>query len=210
MYLTKMLHVLLAAVFISCAADKNESARLVDMEQVNPNILLDIRYATPNNFLNEAVYPAARCFVLEPVAIRLDSVQRELEARGLGLKIFDGYRPHSVTRKMWQILPDERYVANPEKGSRHNRGAAVDLTLVDSSGVELEMPTEFDDFSENASHSYEQLPDHIKANRNLLKEIMIKYGFMPLETEWWHYDLIGYDRYPILDKSFEEIDLENL
>ena len=205
-----MLHVLLAAVFISCAADKNESARLVDMEQVNPNILLDIRYATPNNFLNEAVYPAARCFVLEPVAIRLDSVQRELEARGLGLKIFDGYRPHSVTRKMWQILPDERYVANPEKGSRHNRGAAVDLTLVDSSGVELEMPTEFDDFSENASHSYEQLPDHIKANRNLLKEIMIKYGFMPLETEWWHYDLIGYDRYPILDKSFEEIDLENL
>ena len=210
MYLTKILHVLLAAVFISCAAEKNESARLVDIEQVNPNILLDIRYATSNNFLNEPVYPAARCFVLEPVAIRLDSVQRELEARGLGLKIFDGYRPHSVSRKMWQILPDDRYVANPEKGSRHNRGAAVDLTLVDSSGLEMEMPTGFDDFSEKASHSYEQLPDHVKANRNLLKEIMIKYGFKPLETEWWHYDLIGYDRYPILDKSFEEIDLENL
>ncbi len=210
MYLPKILYILLIAVFISCSADKTDGVRLVDIEQINSNILLDIRYATNDNFLHEAVYPAARCFVLEPVAVRLDSVQRELEARGLGLKIFDGYRPHSVTRKMWRVLPDERYIANPAKGSRHNRGAAVDLTLVDSSGTELEMPTGFDDFSEKADHSYEELPEHIKANRKLLKEIMIKYGFMPLETEWWHYDLKGYDRYPILDKSFEEIDLENL
>jgi D-alanyl-D-alanine dipeptidase len=142
--------------------------------------------------------------------MRLDSIQRELETRGLGLKIFDGYRPFSVTRKMWEILPDDRYVANPKNGSRHNRGAAVDVTLVDSTGNELEMPTVFDDFSEKAGHDFMDLPQHILTNRSLLKEIMTKYGFMPIKTEWWHYDLKNYEQYPILDKTFEEIDLENL
>jgi D-alanyl-D-alanine dipeptidase len=202
--------VVIIAALLACTKLQPGSARLVDIEQVNPNILLDIRYATTDNFLNEAVYPSARCFLLEPVAMRLDSIQRELETRGLGLKIFDGYRPFSVTRKMWEILPDDRYVANPKNGSRHNRGAAVDVTLVDSTGNELEMPTVFDDFSEKAGHDFMDLPQHILTNRSLLKEIMTKYGFMPIKTEWWHYDLKNYEQYPILDKTFEEIDLENL
>ncbi len=207
----RKLYVGLICVFLfSCAQPNGETSRLIDIKRVNSDILLDIRYATTNNFLHEAVYPSARCFVLEPVAMRLDSIQRELETRGLGLKIFDGYRPFSVTQKMWEILPDDRYVANPKNGSRHNRGAAVDLTLVDSTGRELEMPTAFDDFSERAAHDYRDLPEHVLENRRLLKEIMEKYGFLPLNSEWWHYDLKNYQQYPILDKSFEEIDLENL
>ena len=206
----KYYFILTFAVAFACTQSREAAPRLVDIAQANPNIILDIRYATSNNFLHEAVYPAARCFVLETVAMRLDSVQRELETKGLGLKIFDGYRPYSVTCRMWEILPDDRYVANPKRGSRHNRGAAVDVTLTDSLGNELEMPTGFDDFSEKAGQEYMDLPQHVIENRVLLRDIMTKYGFTPIRTEWWHFDLKNYEKYPILDKTFEEIDLENL
>ena len=198
--------VLIAILLISATYLPAQDAGLVDITGINKNILLDIKYATTDNFLGEAVYPAARCFVVRPMAAKLDSIQRELELMGLGLKIFDGYRPYSVTKKMWEILPDDRYVANPINGSRHNRGAAVDLTLVDSLGNELEMPTAFDDFTEKAAHSYNNLSDTVKANRALLKSIMEKYGFTPIKSEWWHYDLVNYQLYPILDISFDEID----
>ena len=116
----------------ACSDDRSKQTQLVELTTINPNILLDIRYATGNNFLKETVYPSARCFLVRAAAMQLDSVQNELEQQGLGIKVFDGYRPFSVTKKMWEILPDDRYVANPKNGSRHNRGAAVDLTLVDS------------------------------------------------------------------------------
>jgi D-alanyl-D-alanine dipeptidase len=191
-------------VLIGCTAPVSDH-QLIDITDVNNSILLDIRYATTNNFLNEAVYAEAKCFLVKEAAYKLDSIQVELEKVGLGLKIFDGYRPHSVTRKMWQILPDARYVANPQNGSRHNRGAAVDLTLVDSSGTELEMPTEFDDFTERAGHEFMDLPEHVLKNRALLKNIMERHGFLSLKSEWWHYDLKNYEQYPILDMTFSEI-----
>ena len=125
------------------------------------------------------------------------------------LKIFDGYRPFHVTKLMWEILPDERYVANPKDGSRHNRGAAVDLTLVDLTGAELKMPTGFDDFTEKAAHSYMNLPSEVIENRKKLRSIMEKYGFFAIESEWWHYDLKDYANYPILDYTFEQIDSLN-
>jgi D-alanyl-D-alanine dipeptidase len=203
-----MIYLIALLVAVGCAPqDKNID--LVDITTINKNILLDIKYATSDNFLGEAVYPSARCFVLKQMAVKLDSVQRELESMGLGLKIFDGYRPHSVTKKMWEILPDDRYVANPQNGSRHNRGAAVDLRLVDSLGAELKMPTPFDDFTEKAAHNYDDLPEEIRLNRTLLKNIMEKYGFTPIKSEWWHYDLKDYQKYPILDISFDEIDRIN-
>jgi D-alanyl-D-alanine dipeptidase len=167
---------------------------------------LDIRYATKNNFFQQVLYSAPRCFVRRIVALKLDSIQTELETRGLGLKIYDGYRPWSVTRKMWEILPDERFVANPQKGSRHNRGVAVDLTLVDSAGQELPMPTPFDEFSDRAAHSYQDLPAPVLYNRCLLKTIMEKYGFQALEDEWWHYDLKNYQKYSVTDIDFETLD----
>lgn len=203
----KSFYLLLLLWLLSGYAEaQNASAELREISTLNKNIILDIKYATKDNFLHESVYPSARCFLVEEAALKIDSVQSELETMDLGLKIFDGYRPFSVTEKMWQILPDSRYVANPENGSRHNRGAAVDVTLVDSMGQELEMPTSFDDFTEKAAHDYQNLPDHVLNNRQLLKNIMEKYGFTAIKSEWWHYDLQNYQKYPILNISFDEID----
>jgi D-alanyl-D-alanine dipeptidase len=192
-------------ILLSCN-QKKQSSDFVELKTINSNIVLDIRYATQNNFLKKLVYPSPRCFTLKIVAQKLDSIQTELEKQGLGLKIFDGYRPLSVQRMMWEILPDDKYVANPANGSRHNRGAAVDVTLVDSNGIELEMPTDFDDFTEKAAHAYTDLPEEVIKNRGILKAIMEKYGFVPIKSEWWHYDLKNYIDYPVVDYSFEEID----
>ncbi len=177
-----------------------EWARLVDIHSINPNIVLDIRYATLNNFLNQKLYPVAKCVLRKEVAEKLSQVQADLETMGLGLKVYDCYRPLSVTKKMWEILPDSRYVANPATGSRHNRGAAVDVSLIDiSTGKELEMPTEYDDFSEQAWRSYSGNKLEVQRNSELLESKMRKYGFEPLITEWWHFDAVGWQKFSILD-----------
>lgn len=179
---------------------------LVDIHKINPSIRLDIRYSTENNFIGRAVYPDDRCFVRYAAAVRLDSIQKELEEIGLGLKIFDGFRPLEVQRLMWEVIPDPRYVANPfENGSRHNRGAAVDVSLVDSSGKELKMPTGFDDFTVRAHHAYQDLPSEVKRNRWILRTIMEKYGFKPITSEWWHYDLKNWRRFDIVDVPLEKL-----
>lgn len=193
-------------LFLFACEQADKRAKFVEINKINKNIILDIRYATPNNFLKRSVYPSERCFVVYDAAVKLDSIQNDLENQGLGLKIFDGYRPLSVQKMMWEILPDDRYVANPKYGSRHNRGAAVDVSLVDSTGVELNMPTDFDDFSEKAAHSYQDLPEEVIKNRGLLKQTMEKYGFVSLDSEWWHYDLKNYTEYPVMDLTFDEID----
>lgn len=183
-----------------------DEARLVDIQNINPNIFLDVRYATTNNFLEQQLYPVAKCALRKEVAEQLSKVQNDLEEIGLGLKVFDCYRPLSVTKKMWEVLPDSRYVANPAKGSRHNRGAAVDLSLVDfKTGIELEMPTDFDDFSEKAWRDYEGNEPQVRRNSNLLAFMMKKHGFEPLITEWWHFDFEGWEKFSILDVSLENI-----
>lgn len=181
--------------------------RLVDIGTVNPNIRLDIRYATTNNFLKRQLYAEARCALRAGVAQKLSRVQEDLQQRGLGLKVFDCYRPLSVTKQMWEVLPDPRYVANPANGSRHNRGAAVDLTLVDSNGAELEMPTEFDDFTEKADRDYRgnDVSPEARKNSQLLEDVMKKHGFVPLVTEWWHYDAADWQKFAILDIPFGAI-----
>lgn len=179
---------------------------LVPLASVNPRIRQEIRYATANNFTGRVLYDTAGCYLRLSVARALSRVQEDLEPLGLGLKIFDAYRPLSVQWELWAIVPDERYVANPAKGSRHNRGAAVDLTLVDSKGRELPMPTGYDDFSERAHRDYSNLPAEAVANRALLERAMIRRGFVPLPTEWWHFDAAGWERLPLLDLSFREIE----
>jgi zinc D-Ala-D-Ala dipeptidase len=180
-------------------------ARLIDIRTVNPKIVLDIRYATTNNFLKKKLYSAARCVLRGAAVKRLSQVQDDLEKKGLGLKVYDCYRPLSVQKQMWAVKPDSRYVANPAQGSRHNRGAAVDITLVDSNGKELEMPTGFDDFTERASRRYSGASAQAKKNRQLLEDAMKKYGFIPLATEWWHFDAPGWEKFAVLDVSFGEI-----
>ena len=127
---------------------------MIDMHRRNPRILLEIRYATANNFTHTALYDRPECWLNGVAAARLDAVQKELETQGLGLKVWDCYRPLSVQKKFWALVPDERYVANPAKGSRHNRGAAVDLTLVGAGGSELLMPTAHDDFTTRAHRDF--------------------------------------------------------
>ncbi|MHB9004972.1 MAG: M15 family metallopeptidase, partial [Coriobacteriia bacterium] len=166
---------------------------MIELIALDWTFKLDIRYATPNNFTGRACYPKAVCWLREPVARRLVRVQRDLRRFGLGLKVFDAYRPFSVQQQFWALLPDTRFIAQPIgvdgvllEGSKHNRGAAVDVTLVDASGRELEMPSEFDDFSEKAHRSFSGASAAALANRERLQQVMVKYGFEPLETEWWH------------------------
>jgi len=174
-------------------------ATLVDATTIVPRLRLDIRYATAANFTHQRLYAHARCLLHDVVARRLAEVQAELRARGLGLVAYDCYRPLSVQKKMWALVPDERYVSDPAKGSRHNRGAAVDLTLVDASGKELPMPTGFDDFSTRAHRDYDDLPPNVIANRAQLERLMQDAGFSGLPTEWWHFDADGWERYDVLD-----------
>ena len=179
--------------------------RLADVAAVNPRIRLDIRYATSNNFTGHKVYDEARCFLQTEVARSLSRVQKDLERQGLGLKVYDCYRPLSVQKKFWALVPDERYVANPAKGSRHNRGAAVDLTLINAKGEELPMPTPYDDFTEKAHRDYRNLPEQAIRNREILEKAMVRRGFVPLPTEWWHFDAAGWEAYPVLDIDFARL-----
>ncbi len=179
---------------------------LVALKTISPTIVLDIVYATPHNFARQVVYSKPSCFLQRSVAMRLHRVQLTFEKRGLGLKVFDGYRPLSVQKKFWEICPDPRYVADPAIGSKHNRGAAVDLTLIDSKGKELLMPTILDDFTEKAHRAYQGGSKETLRNRDLLEKAMVKEGFIPYPTEWWHFDDPEWETYSILDVSFEELE----
>lgn len=178
--------------------------RLVDVASLG--IPLDIRYATANNFMKTPLYPVARAYLRAPAARALAEVQRELAPRGLGLKVFDAYRPYRVTEAMWEPIKNPDYVADPAKGSRHNRGAAVDLTLIGlRTGAELPMPTPYDDFTSRASHAFTDLPADALTNRALLLDVMTKHGFDPLPSEWWHYDFRGWERFELMDVGLEEL-----
>jgi len=172
--------------------------QLVDLETLD--IPLDVRYATPNNFMKTTLYPVAKAYLRAPAARALVDVQRELAAQELGIKVFDAYRPYRVTVAMWEPIKNPDYVADPAKGSRHNRGAAVDLTLIDlKTGAELAMPTPYDDFTSRAAHAFNELPEDVLKNRALLRDVMTKHGFEPLPSEWWHYDFGGWERFALMD-----------
>lgn len=175
----------------------------VELVKVSPRILIDIRYATDDNFMGKALYTLPKCYVRKKVAEKLHRIQERLEKRGLGLKVWDGYRPLSVQKLFWDLLPDDRYIANPAIGSKHNRGAAVDVTLVDVRGEELVMPTLFDTFSEKAHRNCVDLSEEALKNRDFLEAIMAEEGFVGLPTEWWHFDDADWKSYPIEDLSLE-------
>ena len=149
----------------------------------------DLRYATKNNFLKEKVYDCAECYTRVKTAKALIADNKELEKKGVRIKFFDCYRPNSVQYKMWEIVPNPQYVANPKKGSIHNKGGAVDITLETLNGEQLDMGTDFDFFGKRAYHDNFDLPQEILDNRKLLKETMQKHGFWSIRTEWWHYNL---------------------
>jgi len=189
--------------FVSCSLEgqlQNSNRDIVDILTIDSTFVLDIRYATENNFTKKKLYPVAKAKLRRKAAESLSSIQKELRTSNLRLKIYDGYRPLAIQWKLWEIVPNEDFVANPKKGSKHNRGAAVDLTIIDSLGNEVEMPTGYDDFTEKASHEYMNLTEQAIKNRALLKDVMVRHGFQPIKSEWWHYDFRGWEQFDIMDE----------
>ncbi|WP_315101431.1 M15 family metallopeptidase [Capnocytophaga sputigena] len=158
------------------------------LKSLSSDFVFDMKYATPDNFLKQAVYECGECYLRKKTAEALVKANEEFKTLGYRIKLFDCYRPLEVQKKMWKILPGTHYVANPAKGSKHNRGAAVDLTLVDKDGNELDMGTPFDFFGEKAHHTCTTLPKKVLENRKLLKDILNKYNFKSIYSEWWHYE----------------------
>jgi D-alanyl-D-alanine dipeptidase len=182
---------------------------LVELTLLDPTLKLDIRYATSNNFLGRPVYKQARAFLQRPAAEALVRVNKRLAKQGLGLKVFDGYRPLYVTKIFWEETSDDKkeFVADPAKGSRHNRGCAVDLTLYSlKTGKDLKMPSEYDEFTERAYSDYKCATSEAQQNRDLLRSVMEEEGFKVYESEWWHFDYKDWPLYPILDVSFSAVD----
>lgn len=187
---------------------KDTAQSMILLHDLIPGIQYDLRYAGTNNFMHRLMYPEnlSYTFLRLPAAKALDSVQQELSKQGLGLKVFDAYRPYQVTVDFWELVKDERYVANPAKGSGHNRGIAVDVTLIQlQTGSSLDMGTDFDNFSDTAHHSFKELPADVLQHRKVLKTVMEKYGFKALDTEWWHYALPNSKTYDVLDIPFHTL-----
>lgn len=195
-----MLSFLVLAVMSMTFETEPRDTVLVRLHDVVPDLLTDVRYATPDNFTKRILYTSDTLYARRAMAEKLAVAQRAARAQGLQLKVYDAYRPLSIQRLMWSIVPDERYVADPAKGSRHNRGCAVDLTLCDSTGAELDMGTGYDEFTERAAATFVDLPEHVLANRRLLDRIMNDAGFDVLPSEWWHYDLRGWESFAILNE----------
>lgn len=179
---------------------------LVDLETVIPGIALDIRYATTNNFTKAKVYNQAKAFVRRPVAIALKRIQAELKKEGLALKIYDAYRPYAATVKFYELVGDTNFVASPYRGSIHNRGCALDLTIINiKTQEEIKMPTAYDSFTKEASPRFPVKDPEVGRNRARLIGIMAKHGFKVNASEWWHYDFSRWKQFDVMDISFEEL-----
>lgn len=175
-----------------------DTLQWTEVATLDSTIAIDLKYATTDNFVHTVMYDCGRCLLRPEVAQAVVKAHRQLQKQGLGLKMFDCYRPRPIQWKLWEKVPDPRYVADPRKGSMHNRGAAVDLTMVDSLGNELDMGTPFDFFGKQAWHSYKKLPEEVLQHRQLLKSTMESLGFQPTKTEWWHYAYVRRN-YPLSD-----------
>lgn len=185
----------------------NSLKELVDLEKLIPGLVLDIRYATTNNFTKKKIYNLAKAYALKPVAEALKKAQSELKMQGLGIKVFDAYRPYKATVKFYEVYKDTTYVASPYRGSRHNRGCAIDMTLIDlKTGQELKMPTEYDSFKKEAWPTSPVKDPEVGKNRSLIIAVMKKQGFKVNSSEWWHFDFIGWQKYEVLDIDFEELE----
>ena len=181
---------------------------LVELIRLDPSLKLDIRYATTNNFVGRPVYQESRAFLQRPAAEALRRAHRQLRRQGYGLLIFDGYRPWAITKLFWEVTPTDKkqFVADPIKGSRHNRGCAVDLSLYDlRTGREVEMPSAYDEMTERAYPNYQGGSAKARQRRDLLRRVMEAAGFVVNEYEWWHFDFRGWREYPILNLSFAEL-----
>ena len=205
---------LTAIIGSSCAAKPPQEtgsfneASLVELTKLDPTIRLDIRYATSQNFVGRPVYTQARAFLQRPAAVALALVNKELRPLGYTLLVFDGYRPWSVTKLFWDVTPKAKreFVANPKRGSRHNRGCAVDLSLWDiAAGREVLMTGAYDEMSPRSHVAYAGGTAEQRAARDLLRSKMEQHGFRVLPDEWWHFDYQDWKSYRIQNVPFEKL-----
>lgn len=195
-----MLAVVTALTASALAADP-----LMDLGKAVPDAVLEMRYAGTANFLGRAVYPRRAAFLRRSSAAKLVRAASALRSKGLRLLVFDAYRPLSVQRAMWDAKPDPRFVADPARGSAHNRGGAIDVGLCDAAGQALPMPSPFDEFGPRAAHDAPDASPEERANARLLKAVMEEAGFAPLAAEWWHYRDPDSKDWPLLDIPLEEL-----
>jgi D-alanyl-D-alanine dipeptidase len=193
----------------AAALKPDDPKRLLELIKLDPAIRLDMRYATSNNFTGRVLYDEARAFLAAPAAQAVARASKMARSDGFGLTIYDAYRPWRITKKLWDatpVGPKKEYVANPKRGSKHNRGCAVDLTLYDlQTGQLVEMPTEFDDFSEKAHRDYMGASATAISNRARLARYLEAAGFVGLSNEWWHFDFTGWEQFPVMDIPFNQI-----
>lgn len=185
--------------FVWGQTEKPPSPVLKRVDLEIPGILVDLRYATTNNFTGKKIYEANVAWLRPATIERLKRVQKDLRKKGFQLVIWDAYRPSKAQWKLWESVPDENFVAHPKKGSRHNRGTTVDITMADLEGRLVEMPTDFDEFKPEAAHFYKKIPKKAQKNRDILAGTMFAHGFRGVPAEWWHYDLADYYKYEMID-----------
>ena len=203
----KKLHVIRTVEDYKMSIKIDPNNLMVSLDKIDTHIVIDLRYGTANNFTKQILYKKAKAFLRLPVAKALMEINKKLLLSGYALKIYDAYRPYSVTQKMWEVVQDHHFVANPAKGSGHNRGASVDLTLIKlDTGKELPMGTDFDNFTIKAGHFYTHFPKEILDNRQLLKNVMQQYGFEYLKTEWWHYIYRSSQKFELMDLEFDKLE----
>jgi D-alanyl-D-alanine dipeptidase len=193
------------------STSKEEKYNLVDLIELNSNIYIDLRYSRTNNFTGKQIYPySARAFLLKDTAQKLIAANEELYELGYRIKVLDAYRPHKYQYILRAAAEEQNpttatFVANPDTGSHHNRGASVDITLTDLEGRELNMPTEYDHFGPEASIYYNGCTKEQMINREILGTVMEKHGFRRISSEWWHFDDVNHKDYPILEVDFNEL-----
>lgn len=176
---------------VSFFAQNIPDTTFVNLKNYSRDFIYDMKYATPDNFLKAKVYDCDECYLRLKTVKALVEANKEFSKKGYKIKLFDCYRPLTIQKRMWKIVSNPKYVADPAKGSIHNRGGAVDITLVDENGKELDMGTAFDHFGPEAAHDFDKVSSQVKRNRKLLKRIMKRNGFEPFDSEWWHYNLKG-------------------
>lgn len=214
----KIIPLLLVFLLISCKSTQlnsrkgsmlldiskeQDSSAFVNLRNYSNDFVFDMKYATADNFLKEKVYPCDECFLRVKTVKALLEANKAFLEKGFRIKIYDCYRPRSIQKKMWKIVPDANYVANPKRGSIHNRGGAVDISLVDSEGKELDMGTKFDFFGKEAGHNYHNFSEQILANRKFLKTIMLEHNFKSFDSEWWHYNLNGSNKDEVSNQKWK-------
>lgn len=201
-----MIQPLFVLILASTPLSMQASTPLVSLKAIAPDIVQDLRYATTNNFTKAIVYDFSSCYLRPAVAQALKRVQARAKREQLTIKVWDCYRPMKAQERFWELVPDPRYVSPPGKGGRHTRGTAVDLTLVDNQGLELLMPSAFDDFSERAHRNGKGRSPIAESNSRKLEGWMQAEGFTGIATEWWHYDFKGWEAFPPVEVNIRALE----